>query len=339
MNVLFSFVFRSRLPTLRRPAVRHVGPTLVALLFATLTGCSALPQAVTPIPVTKANWAFHSVPGVELKTPHYLVRTTCKMPSLLEAIPGFLETCWANYAKLLPTDQPPTEPMLTYLFAARHDWERFTEEFAPPRADVYKKIRSGGYSERGVTVSHYASMSATLSILAHEGFHQYLELTRGKNIPAWLNEGLACYFESFDLDANNRPVFSPERNALRRGHLAEALATKRMIPLSEILGTHAGEQVQKASADVRTYYAQEWSLVLFLLQPTPANPYYEGFKQLLADLGTERMTRRAQAALRPGDLGRPNNGEAVFRAYITSDLAKFQSDYEKFVRQLLDVKG
>ncbi len=171
--------------------------------------CSLPHQGAGPVAVQRSDWTFHDRPGVELTTQHYLIRTTCKSPTLLKAIPDFLESCWTAYAELLPSQTQPSEPLKTYLFQNRSEWEAFTEDFAPARADVYKKIRSGGYSERGTTVSHYSSISATLSILAHEGFHQFLELTRGRNIPPWLNEGLACNFESFELDADNRPVFQP----------------------------------------------------------------------------------------------------------------------------------
>lgn len=313
--------------------------SLTALCLA-LGGCSSMNRGGSrgPVAVQRSEWRFHNRPGVELTTDHYLIRTTCKSPALLDAMPGFLESCWASYEDLLPTQVRPAEPMKTYLFQNRSEWEAFTDDFAPARADVYKKIRSGGYSERGTTVSHYSSINATLSILAHEGFHQFLELTRGRNIPPWLNEGLACNFESFELDADNRPVFRPERNALRKGHLAEALGRNSLIPLKEILETHAGEQVLKASADVRGYYAQEWALVLFLRQPASVNPYHDGFQQLMRDLGSEAMIRRAQSALTDGMLGKANNGEAVFRAYITADLGKFEADYQTFIKQLLQVK-
>lgn len=312
--------------------------TLTTLCLA-LGGCSASKRGgAEPVAVQRGEWQFHNRPGVELTTEHYLIRTTCKSPALLDAMPGFLESCWVAYEELLPSQTKPSEPLKTYLFQNRSEWEAFTEDFAPARAEVYKKIRSGGYSERGTTVSHYSSVSATLSILAHEGFHQFLELTRGRFIPPWLNEGLACNFESFELDAGNRPVFRPERNALRKGHLAEALGRNALIPLREILETHAGEQVLKASADVRGYYAQEWALVLYLRQPPSVNPYHAGFQELMRDLGSETMVRRSQAALTTGMLGKANNGEAVFRAYITTDLDKFEADYQAFIKQLLQLK-
>ena len=310
---------------------------LIAAWPALFCACNLPQPNAGPVAVQRSEWAFHGRPGVELTTQHYLIRTTCKSPTLLKAIPDFLESCWTAYAELLPSQTQPSEPLKTYLFQNRSEWEAFTEDFSPARADVYKKIRSGGYSERGTTVSHYSSISATLSILAHEGFHQFLELTRGRNIPPWLNEGLACNFESFELDADNRPVFQPERNALRRGHLAEAMGRNRLIPLKEILETHAGEQVLKPSADVRGYYAQEWALVLFLRQSPLKNPYHDGFQELMRDLGTDAMARRAQSALTSDMLGKANNGEAVFRAYITTDYAKFEEDYKAFVRELLNI--
>ena len=48
----------------------------------------------------------------------------------------------------------------------------------------------------------------------------------------------------------------------------------------------------------------------------------------MRDLGSETMVRRAQGALTDGMLGKANNGEAVFRAYITTDYAKFEADYQ-----------
>ncbi len=112
------------------------------------------------------------------------------------------------------------------------------------------------------------------------------------------------------------------------------MGRNKLIPLKEILETHAGEQVLKPSADVRGYYAQEWALVLFLRQSSLKNPYHDGFEELMRDLGTDAMTRRGQAALTSDMLGKANNGEAVFRAYITTDYAKFEEDYKSFVREL-----
>ncbi len=299
-----------------------------------LGGCAA-DRAAGPADYQTEEWSFGNTKGSRLITRHYILHTTCKSKPLIASMPGFLESCWEAYAELVPCQTVPDQPLHTYLFQSRWEWDDFTEQFAPQRAETYKRIRSGGYSERGVTVSHYGSRRSTLSTLAHEGLHQYLEATRGNRIPAWLNEGLATRFEAFDLDSDNRPIFTPEKNYLRLNHLRAAYAAKGLLPMRDVLGTHAGIEIQKQSADVATYYAQVWSLTLYLLQPPRKNPYHDGFRRLLDELGTDAMVRNARAYLATDTDGKMSEGEAVFRSYVTEDLDRFQADYETFVRRLV----
>jgi hypothetical protein len=289
---------------------------------------------------TREDWSFGRAKGTKLTSEHYVLYTTCTSKPFVDAMPGFLEACWAAYAALLPSEAGPERRLETYLFKRRWYWERFTERFAPARARVYKHITSGGYSERGITVSHYSGRRGTLSVLAHEGLHQYLEVTHGKKIPAWLNEGLACYFEAFDLDPRtHRPIFKPETNSLRKRSLREALVHGGLIPLREILGTHAGIEVQKQPRHVRSYYAVEWSLVLFMMRPTEDNVYRDGFLELLRELGTESMARRARAFLAADTDGKMSYGEAVFRAHVTDDLDAFERAYEAYLHKLLKLES
>lgn len=312
----------------------------VITTLACWTGCAQQNGLFGPPPVSyeQKPWRFENSDGLELISRHYVLRTTFKDSDFVRALPAFLETCWDAYAQLLPATNEPAEPLQTYLFLERRDWEHFTEAFSPIRAPTYKLIRAGGYTERGVTASHHSgSKASTCSVLAHEGLHQYLDATHGKPIAAWLNEGLACYFEGFDLDAHNRPVFTPEKNFQRSGQLREAVVGGKAIPLSDILGTHAGIEVHKTSRHVRTCYAQWWALVLYLMQPPHKNPYHDAFRNMLRELGSEAMTRRTQAFLAADTDGRLTPGEAVFRAYISEDLERFQADYDRFVRELLQL--
>lgn len=302
-----------------------------------LAGCSGMLQPKperAPVEAAREDWSFGRRQGSKLTSAHYAIYTTCRSRPFVQALPDFMEACYEAYSTLLPPRAEPSQPMETYLFQSRWDWERFTEKFAPDRADTYKKIRRGGYSERGITVSHYNSQRATLSILAHEGLHQFLEMTGRGRIPAWVNEGLACYFESFDI-VDGRPVFTPENNSLRAPYLREALIRDALIPLEEILGTHAGIAVHQPSSHVRSYYAQEWSLVVFLLSDEAPADYRDGFRALLLDLGTPEMQRRAQSRLDAAGGAGMSTGEAVFRAYISDDFQKFDADYRNFLLDLL----
>jgi len=306
------------------------------LWLISAAGCAAAFKP-EPIQFTTADWTYHGVKGSELTSKHYVIYTTCKRKPFVQALPGFMETCYDAYARLLPADTLTTARLPTYLFQRRRQWEQFTREFSPARVDTYMRIRRGGFTERGVTVSHYSTQRSSLSILAHEGLHQFLGATGRDRIPAWINEGLACYYESFDL-VNGRPAFDPRNNTLRAPTLRKALAEDSLIPLRQILATNAGLAVHQKSQHVYSYYAQEWSLILFLLDSPMNNPYYAGFRRLLDELGTESMKRKTNAYLATDTDGTLSRGEAVFQAYITDDPATFESDYRKFLHKLLNLK-
>jgi hypothetical protein len=334
-----------------RPGRSRIGGWVVLGVLSAaplLCGCQAQDRSASlfglgasdPTSFTREDWSFARSKGAQLTSEHYVLRTTCTSKAFVDALPGFLEACWRAYGQLLPGAVTPDRKLEVYLFQSRQDWERFTEQFNPARAEVYKRIRSGGYSERGITVSHYSNQRAALSVLAHEGLHQYLSLTRGENIPPWLNEGLAACFEAFDIDSRtNRPIFKPETNYLRTGSLREALVAHSLIPLERILATHAGLEIQERVAHVRSYYAQVWSLVLFLNRTDQDNVYRDGFVQLLREVGTEAMDRRARAFIAADPEGRMSYGEAVFRAYVTDDLQTFQTRYEAYLHKLLGLQG
>jgi hypothetical protein len=311
-----------------------MGMSMVVFIVGGAGGCQST-RPYVPVTFTTEDWSYRGSKGSECKSEHYIVRTTCKSKPFVEALPGFLESCYQAYSELLPAPEESERPLETYLFQTRWEWERYTEEFAGPRADTYKQIRSGGYSERGVTVSHYGSRRSTLSILAHEGLHQYLDATHGSAIPAWVNEGLACYFESFDLDMDGRPVFHPENNTLRMPALRKQFSSKSLKPLKEILGTNAGREIHQPTQQVLGSYSQWWSLVVFLQRPSGDNPYHAGFQELLRELGSETMDRKAQAFMAADTDGTMTFGEAVFRAYVSDDLEKFQADYEAYLPELL----
>lgn len=304
-----------------------------------LTACNRpVERPHTPVDVKKNEWRYQGRKGTELLTEHYRLRTTCSYPRLLAMLPEFLESCWKSYANLVPPREGDPQAALAYLFQTRREWEVFTKAFSPQRAPTYLLIRSGGYEERGVTVSHYDRMATTLSVISHEGLHQYLELTRRGPIPPWVNEGLACYFEAFDLDPSGRAVFKPRDNLIRRNNLRDAFLNEQLFELRELLSTNAGRVVALPTERVRTYYAQTWSVVLFLLLGDPQRePLAQGFRDLLRDLGEERMTYNARALVVSPDRADVERGEAVFRAYVTDDLAAFEQRYRAFLRELLHV--
>jgi hypothetical protein len=281
-------------------------------------------------------WQFGSATGNELLTDHFRIRTTVQDERFLRLLPTFAETAYARYGEVCP-GRKEAEPrrMDVYVFGLRREWERFTRRFTPARAGTYMRIRSGGYMERGTAVLYLTLPYDTFAVLAHEAMHIYVARHFGRTAPPWLNEGLACYMEGHSWH-DDRPVFTPGRNLFRHNHLRAAVHGGRLIPLPELLGTHAGREVRGTSARVMTYYAEVWALMLFLRDG--ADGRYAGkLDTLLAELGSDKMTQalRGMIAATPTPDGRPISiGEAIFRAYISDDLDRFGDEFDRFVRSL-----
>ena len=106
--------------------------------------------------------------------------------------------------------------------------------------------------------------SLSVDGMVHEMTHLYVDEAiegPGVRVPSWLNEGLAMYFES-----------GPRG---RDRILARAAVGNRLIPLRS-MGAVPGRP-----DDIRTFYAQSWSIVRYLIDGHGE----EGMSDLLAEIG------------------------------------------------------
>jgi len=305
------------------------GATLAGLVL--VTGCATAPKAA-PVRAETEPWQFGKVAGQKLTTAHYEIYTTLNEKVLVEALPGFVEGAYAQYRKVLPPLREPNERMKVYLFATRGQWMAFTKHYTGSRANLFLKIRNGGYSERGVSVIEYVAHQITFPIFAHEGFHQYLYHCVNERIPAWLNEGLAVASEGQRWGTYTVKDFDVWYNPARRNVLAEALLSNHLYSLRKLLETNAGEVIDGSNASVNTYYAQVWALVLFL-QDGARGKYAAGYNRMLSKLGEVDIEQYARAAHIWSDRATFNFGEALFRNFITDDLDTAESEYFAFMRE------
>ena len=132
--------------------------------------------------------------------------------------------------------------------------------------------------------------------LFHEAFHAYLENyvypSASRDVPRWLNEGLAQIFESGQLESGTLRLDAPDAERLKE--LQADLRTQPRLPLAELLAAagsrflvdHAGGE----SASKR-YYLYSWGLA-----------YYLAFRQpLLETAALDRYVNRAVAATEPAE--------------------------------------
>lgn len=298
----------------------------LAAVMLTLVGCAA--EAPREISVQRESWRFGGRPGHKIVTPHYEIYTTVDDERLIETFPTLVEGAFDFYTELVPPTREPNTLLKTYFFQTRRQWLVFTHsQFPPARAKMLSRVRYGGYSEGSLAAIEYVSHAITFPLFTHEGFHQYVHAYVSERIPAWLNEGLSVCCEG-QRWSGTRVTFDPWDNPLRRNTLADRLLRKNLIPLRELLRTHAGEVVQGPPSKTGTYYSQVWMLVMFLKE----GPYAEQFGRLMEKLGDPQLERYARAAFIASDSGQYNFGEYLFRSFITDDLATFEREYVAFMR-------
>lgn len=291
--------------------------TRVILMFAitlSAVGCAAMRPA--QVAATIQPWSQDGFTGRRITTEHFEIISTLRDAEFEAALPGFVEAVYEHYEATLPAAAEVSPKLAMYVFGTRPEWTRFTRRRFPARVSVYSKIRSGGYTEGNVSALFYANRSSTLATIAHEGWHQYLAGQFKNPIPAWLNEGLACYMEAVDC-AGPKPRFTPRRNTFRINSLREAVQQDTLMSLPELVNTNAGEVIGRDHSRLtQGYYAQTWALITFLRHGAGGH-YASAFDGMLRDIADGTYAIRVGAArLGTSEGGRLSPGEAVFRAYF-----------------------
>lgn len=277
-------------------------------------------------------WSCGSLSGRRITTKHFEIVSTLSDGEFEDALPGLLELIYERYERVLPAPDGASSPLTVYLLANRQEWEWFTRRRFPARHELYSRIRQGGYTEGDVSVSFHTSRSGTLATLAHEVWHQYVGSRLDEAIPAWLEEGLACYHEALYV-TGERPVFTPRENSFRINSLCEAVQRDTLLSLQEIVDIDMGQVIGRDdSRTTEAYYAQAWALITFLRHGAGGR-YGGAFDRLLADLAAGTFGVHVGAArLGSSDPSGMSLGRAVFEAYFGSPAVLADEYYDHLVR-------
>ncbi len=131
----------------------------------------------------------------------------------------------------------------------------------------------------------------TFAILQHEGFHQFAFKYMGANLPIWVNEGLAQYFEDgifvkkkLQLDLANARRIESVKAAVRNGR---DIGFDRMLSMSD---DKWSSTLAASPSEASLLYDQAWSMVFFLATARRGR-YVKPFRQYLVAVanGTESM--------------------------------------------------
>lgn len=236
-------------------------------------------------PLTRAStiteaWTFAGQPARIIRTQHYRLHTTMtdETPAQVAQV---LEGAFAEYRRLTPHVIPNARPMDVYLFLHRDEWANFTRANTGAYAQVYLRVQRGGYTLNDVAVTHYLGDIATWHVMAHEGWHQFVSRNFTGRLPPFLEEGIACLFESVQYDTD-LPQWNLSINPNRAVKLREAIEEHAILPLDQLIRLHAGELVGQSPSQIDAFYAQNWAFARFLRE-AQGGRFKPALEQILAD--------------------------------------------------------
>jgi hypothetical protein len=290
----------------------------------------------TPAPRTAVTsiepWSFHGAPGKLIRTPWHRLFTTETDQILLDALPSFLETCLDRYTtEFGPLPRPPMQ-LDTFLMNSRQQWARLTRQVMGDHATPYLLIERGGFSSGGRALLWSIGRADTLAIAAHEGWHQYTQRTFKDELPTWLEEGIAVYFEGMIIE-HARPLSprpAPWANNERYEQLRSAANRGQLAPLSELLTSRPEALIHTGADPTLTYYAQVWALIHFLREHDGGR-YRAALHQLLLDAAEGRLATPVAQSHHTADAS-----AHIFRTWFDPDLARADREFSHFVMSILD---
>lgn len=298
-----------------------------------LVGCTPQPR---PVPVTMpapttTQWSHRQVRGLEIRTQHWVIYTATTAPYWMEALPTFVEACYAQYQQLVPA--PASSRSLTlYVFANAVQLDEFAAQLGATRAAVHTGMN--GFAHKGVAAVYAGSPAETLRTIAHMGMHQYLREHTQADLPMWVIEAMATLAEGFD-QRGGRFVFEPRYNAKRFSQAREAIQKKWWLDLHDLLTKEDLRKLPSPQVAAQTYLAQLWTLATFLQND---RLYSKGFEQMRLDLASETFGLKLRGYMAAGPEGL-TPGEAAFRLYITEDPQEFRHRYWDKTIQYLSLVG
>lgn len=310
----------------------------ICALLALLTGCAhpfePRPRQgpTLPAPLHLDGWQYSGRSGVRVSSPHYLIYSTVSDAQLLSRVAQVMEGAFGQYHQIAPDVPLSARPMDCYLFADRAEWVGFTRAHTGEDAPVYLRINRGGYTVNDWYVAYFLGDIGTYSVAAHEGFHQYLGRHLKQRIPPFLEEGLACLFEDVTWE-NRLPRWDLSINYARQTALRQAVNDESLLPLDQLISTHAGQVVNRPKEQIATFYAQCWAFARFMRE-AEGGRFRPALEKMLADAASGNLVG-AQAPLNDMVFWSPRSAKPVLEHYFQMDLPGIEREYLQFIAKIV----
>ena len=253
-------------------------------------GCASW-QTDTPLPIANT---------VELDA--LVVYSDFSLPDnhrLLREVNQLRDTIHQTLA--LPRSETPGEPVNVYLFKTPRRWQKFLKGYYPDTPD-----RRSFFLKTGDQLDIYALWGdRAAEDLRHEAAHAYLHAAV-PNLPLWVDEGLAEYFEV--------PVALSEHRARLIARRDWRARLDRLVKLDSIHALDSGD------------YAESWAWIAYLMHTTPER------RQLLQHYLNCKATGRTCPPLEQLILRDAENAEAMLPTFLKSQRALADAETVEWMR-------
>ena len=186
----------------------------------------------------------------------------------------------------------------------------YYKAFKPIRADGKVDNFIAGFFQPGEDVNYITlSMDGDDAEVFGTVFHEYVHSILNTNftssdIPPWFNEGLAEYYQTFEIEDDQKVKLGLPQS----GHLA-FLQQNDLIPLKTLFGVTSYGLLQMQPRPRNLFYAESWALIHYLTQSGKA----DGLGKFLAALANG------------------TDAELAFRNAFQIGYAEMEKDLRKYV--------
>lgn len=315
-------------------------PLSVIPFIVLLAGCETTPPAPDPQSVHLMSaassdlWTYNGQSGWRLATPHYLIYTTIQKEDVRNRLPSIMEGALAQYRQLAPDLPLTSRPMECYVFEKRSEWDDFTRKTTGRDAPIFLLIRRGGYTLGDRYVAYYIGVQSTSSVTSHEGWHQFLARHFVGRLPPFLEEGLACTFESVSWAGDPaQPQWHTAINRVRVQELRNALENKQCCSLEKLITMHAGQVVNQPGEKVEAFYAQCWAFARFMRDGEDGR-YRAGLERWIAETAAGTCYDPTHSHTRVGLPWNPSGVHLMLEHYMGMSLPEIQRAFDAYMLKI-----
>jgi Protein of unknown function (DUF1570) len=237
--------------------------------------CLAALLLVLAAPARAAEW-------VRVETQNFIVYGDTGERRLREVASEFERFREALARVIAGAGTPAAVPTVVVVFASQRTFEPFRPRFNG------KPIKLGGYFFSSEDMNIVALADGAREESLRTIFHEYVHLVTANvahGMPVWLNEGLAEYYSTFQVEDGGRRAII---GGIIPSHLY-LLNRRRPMPIAELLAVDQQAADYNEGERRSLFYAQSWALVHMLVSGTNNRSALLGKYANLASSGTASL--------------------------------------------------